>query len=54
MKTSNAELKEKVYAATYDKVYAVAKSGSNKDERKVRFYCNLNEFFEAMPEDIEI
>ncbi|WP_231459480.1 MULTISPECIES: polyribonucleotide nucleotidyltransferase [unclassified Pedobacter] len=47
----DADLKAKVYADTYDKVYAVAKSGSNKDERKVGFTAIINEFFEAMPED---
>lgn len=47
----DADLKAKVYADTYDKVYAVAKSGSNKDERKVGFTNIINEFFEAMPED---
>ncbi|MNK72551.1 Polyribonucleotide nucleotidyltransferase [compost metagenome] len=47
----DADLKAKVYADTYDKVYALAKSGSNKDERKVGFTAIINEFFEAMPED---
>ncbi|KQC01089.1 polyribonucleotide nucleotidyltransferase [Pedobacter sp. Hv1] len=47
----DADLKAKVYADTYDKVYAVAKSGSNKDERKEGFTAIINEFFEAMPED---
>ncbi|RZK43192.1 MAG: polyribonucleotide nucleotidyltransferase [Pedobacter sp.] len=47
----DADLKAKVYADTYDKVYAVAKSGSNKDERKAGFTAIINEFFEAMPED---
>jgi polyribonucleotide nucleotidyltransferase len=47
----DADLKAKVYADTYDKVYAVAKSGLNKDERKAGFTAIINEFFEAMPED---
>ena len=47
----DADLRAKVFADTYDKVYAVAKSGSNKDERKVGFTAIINEFFEAMPED---
>ncbi|WP_316784694.1 polyribonucleotide nucleotidyltransferase [Pedobacter frigiditerrae] len=47
----DADLKAKVYADTYDKVYAVAKSGSNKDERKVGFTAIINDFFAAMPED---
>jgi polyribonucleotide nucleotidyltransferase len=47
----DADLKAKVYADTYDKVYAIAKSGSNKDERKEGFTAIINAFFEAMPED---
>jgi len=47
----DAELKAKVYADTYDKVYAVAKAGGNKDVRKEGFTAIINEFFEAMPED---
>ncbi|RDC57797.1 polyribonucleotide nucleotidyltransferase [Pedobacter chinensis] len=47
----DADLKAKVYADTYDKVYAVAKSGSGKDERAEGFTAIINEFFEAMPED---
>ena len=47
----DADLRAKVFADTYDKVYAVAKSGSNKDERKVGFTAIINEFFAAMPED---
>ncbi|MFC3563537.1 polyribonucleotide nucleotidyltransferase [Pedobacter jamesrossensis] len=47
----DADLRAKVFADTYDKVYAIAKSGSNKDERKVGFTAIINEFFEAMPED---
>ncbi|TCC90579.1 polyribonucleotide nucleotidyltransferase [Pedobacter frigiditerrae] len=47
----DADLRAKVFADTYDKVYAVAKSGSNKDERKVGFTAIINDFFAAMPED---
>jgi polyribonucleotide nucleotidyltransferase len=47
----DADLKAKVYADTYDKVYAVAKAGGNKDVRKDGFTAIINEFFEAMPED---
>jgi polyribonucleotide nucleotidyltransferase len=47
----DADLKAKVYADTYDKVYAVAKAGGNKDVRKEGFTAIINEFFEAMPED---
>ncbi|MNK17145.1 Polyribonucleotide nucleotidyltransferase [compost metagenome] len=49
----DADLKAKVYADTYDKVYAIAKSGSNKDERKAGFTAIINEFLEAMPEETE-
>lgn len=47
----DADLRAKVFADTYDTVYAIAKSGSNKDERKVGFTAIINEFFDAMPED---
>ncbi|MFC4210803.1 polyribonucleotide nucleotidyltransferase [Pedobacter lithocola] len=47
----DADLKAKVYADTYDKVYAVAKAGGNKDVRKDGFTAIINEFFDAMPED---
>jgi polyribonucleotide nucleotidyltransferase len=47
----DADLRAKVFADTYDKVYAIAKSGSNKDERKVGFTAIINDFFAAMPED---
>ncbi|MET4080474.1 polyribonucleotide nucleotidyltransferase [Pedobacter sp. UYP30] len=46
----DADLKAKVYADTYDKVYAVAKSGLGKDERSAGFTAIIKEFFEAMPE----
>lgn len=35
--TNNAELKDKVYANTYDQVYQIAKSGSAKHERAEKF-----------------
>ncbi|TCD04167.1 polyribonucleotide nucleotidyltransferase [Pedobacter frigidisoli] len=47
----DADLKAKVYADTYDKVYAVAKAGGNKDVRKDGFTAIINDFFAAMPED---
>lgn len=47
------ELKAKVYADTYDKVYAIAKSGSTKDERSEAFTALITEFLEAMPEETE-
>lgn len=34
---SNPELREQIYAATYDKVYAVAKSASSKHDRSQQF-----------------
>src|SRR5690606_26630618 len=34
---SNPELREAIFAATYEKVYAVAKSGSTKHERSDKF-----------------
>ncbi|WAC40219.1 polyribonucleotide nucleotidyltransferase [Pedobacter sp. SL55] len=47
------ELKAKVYADTYDKVYAIAKSGSTKDERSAAFTALITDFLAAMPEDTE-
>ncbi len=47
----DADLKAKVFADTYDKVYAVAKSGSSKEERSEGFTAIINDFFDAMPED---
>ncbi|MBY0245458.1 MAG: polyribonucleotide nucleotidyltransferase [Sphingobacteriaceae bacterium] len=45
------DLKAQVYAATYDKVYAVAKSALGKDERSERFKAVVTEFLETLPED---
>ncbi len=45
------ELKEKVYAATYDKVYQIAKSGLNKDERSAAFKNVIEEYIAELPED---
>ncbi|MDQ8003488.1 MAG: polyribonucleotide nucleotidyltransferase [Pedobacter sp.] len=44
-------LKERIYAETYDKVYAIAKSGLGKDERSEGFTAIINEILEAFPED---
>ena len=44
-------LKEKIYAETYDKVYAIAKSGLSKDERSESFTAIINEILDAFPED---
>lgn len=41
---SNPELKERVYAETYQKAYEIAKSGSAKHERSEKFEQVLNEF----------
>lgn len=50
---SNPELKEQVYAATYDKVYAVAKSGTSKHERGNKFGEILMDFIATLGEDID-
>ncbi|CAN5916092.1 polyribonucleotide nucleotidyltransferase [soil metagenome] len=50
--THNEELRAKVQAATYDKVYAVAKKANpNKHERKADFKAVFNEFWESLPEE---
>lgn len=46
-------LKEKIYAETYDRVYAIAKSGLGKDERSEGFTAIINEILDAFPEDTE-
>ncbi|SEB15574.1 polyribonucleotide nucleotidyltransferase [Pedobacter hartonius] len=50
---SNPELKEQVYAATYDKVYAVAKSQTSKSERGDKFGEILMDFIATLGEDID-
>ncbi|UKT65640.1 polyribonucleotide nucleotidyltransferase [Pedobacter mucosus] len=47
----DADLRAQVFADTYDKVYAIAKAGGNKDVRKEGFTAIINDFFAAMPED---
>ncbi|GGG00345.1 polyribonucleotide nucleotidyltransferase [Pontibacter amylolyticus] len=50
--THNDELRQKVYAGTYDKAYEVAKRGrANKSERKEGFASVLNEFVESLGEE---
>lgn len=50
--THDLELKEKVKAATYQKVYEVAKSGNpNKNERKKAFKAILDEFKQGFSEE---
>jgi polyribonucleotide nucleotidyltransferase len=46
-------LKERIYAEAYDRVYAIAKSGSGKDERSTAFTEIINEILDAFPEDTE-
>jgi polyribonucleotide nucleotidyltransferase len=50
---SNPELKEQVYAATYDKVYAVAKSQTGKSERGDKFGEILMDFIASLGEGID-
>lgn len=50
---SNPELREQIYAATYDNVYAVAKSGSSKHERAERFAQIAEEFALTLGEEID-
>ncbi len=49
---NDEELKAKIHKATYDKVYAVAKSGNaNKNARKEAFGAILNEFVATLSEE---
>ena len=48
---SNLELKAKITADSYDKVYAVAKSGAGKDERAAAFKALQNDVIDALGED---
>lgn len=47
------ELKDKVYAATYDKVYAIAKSKSSKQERSDKFSEVITEFIAELGEEVD-
>ncbi|HXI00896.1 MAG TPA: polyribonucleotide nucleotidyltransferase [Sphingobacteriaceae bacterium] len=51
--SSNPELKEKVYAATYDKVYAIAKSNMAKHERGNKFGEILMDFIATLGENVD-
>lgn len=53
--THDLELKEKISAATYQKVYEIAKSGNpNKNERKKSFKAILDEYKATMtPEELK-
>ena len=50
---SNPELREKVYAATYDAVYEVAKSGLSKQERSAKFADIAEAFALTLGEDAD-
>ena len=50
---SNLELKDQVFANTYDKVYNVAKSGSAKHERTEQFAQIQEEFILSLGEDVD-
>ncbi len=50
---SNPELKDAIYAATYEKVYEVAKSRSSKHERTEKFAEIGQSFFETLGEEID-
>jgi polyribonucleotide nucleotidyltransferase len=50
---SNPELREAVFAATYDKVYAVAKSQTSKGERGDKFGEILMDFIAGLGEGID-
>ncbi len=47
---SNEDLKKAVYAATYDKVYAIAAEASAKEERASKFKAVRDEFIETLGE----
>lgn len=48
---SNPELRDRIFAATYDKVYAVAKSASAKHDRSEAFKQIGEEFVESLGEE---
>ncbi|MFD2557287.1 polyribonucleotide nucleotidyltransferase [Sphingobacterium tabacisoli] len=50
---SNPELREAIFAATYDKVYEIAKSGSTKHERSEKFGAIGEEFFATLGEELD-
>ncbi len=50
---SNPELRERVFAETYQKVYEIAKSGSAKHERSEKFELIQKEFILSLGEDID-
>jgi polyribonucleotide nucleotidyltransferase len=50
---SNLELRAQVFAATYDQVYAIAKSGSSKHERGNAFGAILMDFIGTLGENLD-
>jgi len=50
---SNPELRERVFAATYDSVYEVAKSGSSKKERSAKFADIAEAFALTLGEEVD-
>ena len=50
---TNPALKDAIYAATYDQVYAVAKSGSSKHERSLKFAEIGESFFVTLGEELD-
>ncbi len=50
---SNPELRAAIFAGTYDKVYAVAKSASAKHERSAAFAAISEEFRATLPEEMD-
>lgn len=51
--TNDWDLKEAIKKATYDKVYAVAKSGLSKDERGAGFKAIKEEFLLTLGEEVD-
>lgn len=50
---TNPEMREQIYAATYDRVYAVAKSGLAKHERSEQFKAIAAEYAETLGEEVD-
>jgi len=49
--SSDLELKKHIWETTYDKVYAVAKSGAPKSERSANFKAIITEYLATMSEE---
>ncbi|MBX7095126.1 MAG: polyribonucleotide nucleotidyltransferase [Flavobacteriales bacterium] len=49
---NDEELRKQVWSATYDKAYAVAKAGGNKDERGAAFKQIEADFLATLPEEV--